>query len=98
MVCSAVYSISFPKILNQVSNYLFSESQNKRGLAFYTLRDVHPGEELCIAYSDETVSLNERIESLQKDWFFVCQCTKCSREIEASSWFNASSKNNGPRG
>ncbi|KAF8815567.1 SET domain-containing protein [Phlegmacium glaucopus] len=68
------------------------KDRDKRGLAFYTLRDVHPGEELCIAYIDETVSLNERIESLQKDWFFACRCTKCSREMEASSGFNASSR------
>ena len=57
--------------------------RDKRGITFCTLRDVHPGEELCIAYIDETASLNERIESLQKDWFFTCRCTKCSREMEA---------------
>ena len=59
------------------------KSRDKRGIAFYTLRDVHPGEELCIAYIDETASLNERIESLQKDWFFTCRCTKCLREMES---------------
>ena len=63
---------------------------DKRGIAFYTLRDVHPGEELCIAYIDETVSVNERLESLQRDWFFTCRCTKCLREMEASTAFNAS--------
>jgi hypothetical protein len=58
------------------------KSRDKRGIAFYTIRDVYPGEELCIAYIDETASLNERIESLQKDWFFTCRCTRCSKETE----------------
>ena len=79
---------SISKIINKLSCFgsdcspNLKKSRDKRGIAFYTLRDVHPGEELCIAYIDETASLNERIESLQKDWFFTCRCTKCSREME----------------
>jgi len=69
-----------------------NKRRDKRGLSFYTLRDVHPGEELCIAYIDETASLTERLESLQKDWFFACRCMKCSQEMEVSGGSNASSK------
>jgi SET domain len=66
--------------------------RDKRGISFYTVRDVHAGEELCIAYVDETASLNERIESLQKDWFFACRCGKCSREMEVATGFDVSSR------
>jgi len=45
-----------------------------RTIEFYTLRDVRPGEELCISYISE---LDEDRNRLFQDWFFQCRCKRC---------------------
>ena len=55
-----------------------------RGIQFYTLRDIQPGEELCISYSD-AVSVKERLKDLERDWFFVCRCARCVHELEVDA-------------
>lgn len=49
-----------------------------RGVQFYTLRDIRPGEELCISYAEDC-SVEERAAQLQ-EWFFVCRCRRCAKE------------------
>ncbi|KDR79233.1 hypothetical protein GALMADRAFT_1229155 [Galerina marginata CBS 339.88] len=59
------------------------KSRDKRGMQFSTLRDVLPGEELCISYIDEeSLSTQERSEHLERDWFFVCRCARCAHELD----------------
>ncbi|KAF8884415.1 hypothetical protein CPB84DRAFT_1685879, partial [Gymnopilus junonius] len=56
--------------------------RDRQGIQFYTLRDVSPGEELCISYIDEdSHHAKERGEQLKKDWFFVCGCARCTAEL-----------------
>lgn len=52
-----------------------------RGMQFFTSRDVLPGEELCISYVDGDGPLKERREQLEAEWFFLCRCTKCVRDM-----------------
>lgn len=48
---------------------------------FYTLRDVHAGEELCISYIEENDEAQKRRKAL-KHWFFECACKKCTVELQ----------------
>jgi SET domain len=43
------------------------------------LRDIQPGDELCISYIDENEDYHVRQDMLA-DYQFVCACTKCVRE------------------
>lgn len=47
---------------------------------YYTLRDVRPGEELCISYVEEKDEVINRREAL-KEWFFKCACKKCEADL-----------------
>ncbi|KAG7664237.1 SET6 [[Candida] subhashii] len=52
-------------------------------LSFRTLRDILPGEELCINYGNY---LDESVETRRKElseWFFDCACNKCEADLEA---------------
>jgi len=51
------------------------------GFGFRTIRDVKEGEELCIAYIDENLPLNERQKQLKYGWLFDCQCVKCLEDL-----------------
>lgn len=56
--------------------------RHKRGINFYTTRDVNTDEELCISYVDVCpgASMIDRKTELENDWFFVCQCARCVRD------------------
>ncbi|PPQ81308.1 hypothetical protein CVT26_015195 [Gymnopilus dilepis] len=61
------------------------KTREGRGIRFYTLRDVSPGEELCISYIDEeSLSVKERRDHLERDWFFVCNCVRCLTESKTN--------------
>ncbi|KAF9025277.1 SET domain-containing protein [Hymenopellis radicata] len=51
-----------------------------RCMAFYTARDIHSGEELCISYIDIKDTVAQRQEELMKEWYFRCICRKCNDE------------------
>lgn len=53
-----------------------------RTMIFVTAREVQAGEELCISYGHTERGLDERRQVLQDWWGFVCNCTRCIREIE----------------
>ncbi|KAF8960707.1 hypothetical protein BDZ97DRAFT_1290131 [Flammula alnicola] len=57
--------------------------RNGRGIQFYALRDIHPGEELCISYA-EAISVEDRMVQLEKDWFFICRCARCAQELKTA--------------
>eukprot|EP00796_Vickermania_ingenoplastis_P002125 gene2125-1301_t len=43
-----------------------------------TIRDIEPGEELCIAYIPQLYwPTNLRQEALQESYFFTCRCQRC---------------------
>ncbi|KAF8154552.1 hypothetical protein B0H34DRAFT_676312 [Crassisporium funariophilum] len=75
----------FGSYFNHDCNPNIMKRRVKRGIEFYTIRDINPGEELCIAYVDEIAPAHERNEQLHRDFFFICQCAKCSREQQAVS-------------
>ena len=43
------------------------------------LRDIDPGEEICITYCDETLGRIDRAKELES-YMFVCRCVKCTEE------------------
>ncbi|PWV08307.1 hypothetical protein C3747_91g55 [Trypanosoma cruzi] len=62
---------------------VYSESGDET-LSVVALRDIEPGEELCISYIDESLSYPERQQELYEHYLFFCQCPKCERE--AAAW------------
>ncbi|KAF8655003.1 hypothetical protein AX16_003307 [Volvariella volvacea WC 439] len=52
-----------------------------RSFEFVTLRDVEPGEELCINYIDLKDHVTERRSQLEKHWYFSCNCKRCEKEL-----------------
>jgi hypothetical protein len=55
-------------------------------MVFYALRDIQPGDELCIAYRglqfNKTVSdALPRRQHLKNDFFFDCDCERCEVEM-----------------
>lgn len=57
---------------------------NGRFTEFYTLHDVHAGEELCISYIKENDEAQKRRKALKR-WFFECACKKCTVELQVWS-------------
>lgn len=41
------------------------------------LKDIPPGQELCVSYIDESLPFEERTTSL-RHYGFVCDCEKCA--------------------
>ena len=52
---------------------------------FYTIRDVMPGEEMCIAYIDVNDPVLQRRAELKGEWYFDCACSRCQRELEITA-------------
>ena len=50
-----------------------------------TLRNVAKGEELCHAYIDVAATRTARLEILQMDYNFVCDCIRCCSSSSSSS-------------
>lgn len=53
-------------------------------LQVVTLRDINPGDEICISYLDECQlnrSRHFRQKYLQENYLFLCECEKCLEEI-----------------
>lgn len=54
----------------------------KNELKFVTLREIAPGEELCINYGNfQNENVKERKKQLS-EWFFDCGCTKCEADSQ----------------
>ncbi|GEQ67247.1 hypothetical protein JCM33374_g911 [Metschnikowia sp. JCM 33374] len=52
------------------------------GYEFTTLKEIYPGEELCISYGlNGGEKVAERQEFL-REWFFSCGCKKCDFELQ----------------
>lgn len=54
-------------------------------LQVVALRDINPGEEVCISYLDECElnrSRHSRQKYLQENYLFLCECEKCQEEID----------------
>ncbi|KAF8915674.1 hypothetical protein CPB85DRAFT_1432697 [Mucidula mucida] len=56
------------------------KERHGRCMAFYTAREIHSGEELCISYIDIKDTVAQRQEELMKEWYFRCVCGKCNEE------------------
>ncbi|KAI5953012.1 SET6 [Candida margitis] len=55
----------------------------RNDMRFETLRDIAPGEELCINYGNfQNENVDKRQLELQ-EWFFNCGCTKCQMELDS---------------
>ena len=50
---------------------------------FYAIRDIMPGEEICIAYIDVDDPVLQRRTELKMEWYFDCACARCRRELES---------------
>ncbi|ESL06822.1 hypothetical protein TRSC58_05497 [Trypanosoma rangeli SC58] len=61
-------------------------------LSVVALRDIDPGEELCISYIDETLSYSERQQELYEHYLFTCRCPRCDRESVARELMEPSGK------
>lgn len=63
---------------------------NRGRMVFTASRDIHPGEECCIAYFDlpQFRDLAERRDHLRRSFRFVCRCEKCLAEepAEGEEW------------
>ncbi|KAF8622301.1 hypothetical protein AX15_007112 [Amanita polypyramis BW_CC] len=53
-----------------------------RAMNFYAIRDVMPGEELCISYIHEADPVPQRRAELKEEWYFDCTCGRCQREFK----------------
>lgn len=51
---------------------------------FYAMRDIMPGEEMCIAYIDVDDHVLQRRTELKTEWYFDCACVRCQRELEST--------------
>ncbi len=52
-------------------------------VVFRALRDIVPGEELCIGYGKLLASRDERREELKRKFNFDCRCEACALEGQA---------------
>ena len=52
-------------------------------VVFRALRDISPGEELCIGYGKLLATRGERREELRRKFNFECQCEACAQEGQA---------------
>lgn len=57
---------------------LYQSFDHKRRIRFKTLRDVFPGEELCVSYIDLGRPTWWRRSELLRGYGFVCDCERCS--------------------
>ncbi|KAI9004724.1 hypothetical protein BC832DRAFT_521224, partial [Gaertneriomyces semiglobifer] len=54
--------------------------QNARVMTVRTIRPVEEGEPLTISYIDSNMPLQARRTRLQADYYFLCQCQRCTFE------------------
>ncbi|XP_066595985.1 histone-lysine N-trimethyltransferase SMYD5 isoform X2 [Prorops nasuta] len=69
-------SINHSCVPNAVVEFPFSNST----LVIKAIRDIQPGEEICISYLDECAlerSRHSRQKALSSLYLFVCRCNKC---------------------
>ncbi|XP_064406459.1 histone-lysine N-methyltransferase SMYD3-like [Halichondria panicea] len=57
---------------------------NGRQILFKAVRDINPGEQLFISYTDTVQLLSERQTDLQKGYNFTCACERCLEDISKS--------------
>lgn len=58
---------------------------NNSRLSLVALKDIEPGEEICISYLDECsleCSRYSRQKILTENYLFICQCTKCLEQAD----------------
>ena len=55
-----------------------------------SIRNIEPGEELCISYTELMRPQSVRQEVLKKQYYFDCTCSRCLNEIEQGSEMNGS--------
>ncbi|KAI9346832.1 hypothetical protein DFJ73DRAFT_837691 [Zopfochytrium polystomum] len=46
-----------------------------------TIRSVKEGEELTISYMDTNLPVQARRSQLSQDYYFLCRCVRCEREL-----------------
>lgn len=66
---------------NAVVEFPYSNST----LVLKAIRNIEPEEEVCIAYLDECLlerSRHSRQKALSSQYLFICQCARCSMEID----------------
>nr|AEE61677.1 unknown [Dendroctonus ponderosae] len=58
---------------------------NNYRLSLIALKDIQPGEEICISYlgdCDNERSRHSRRKTLMENYLFACECSKCLAEID----------------
>ena len=53
-----------------------------RAMNFYAIKDIMPGEELCISYIHEADPVLQRRAELKAEWYFDCACIRCQGELK----------------
>ena len=78
----ALYSA--PSLLNHSCRPNTLPLFNGRDLLIKAVRDIDPGEQLFITYTETLQLLSERQTELQKGYNFTCACERCLEDINQS--------------
>ncbi len=78
----ALYSA--PSLLNHSCRPNTLTLFNGLQLFLKAVRDIGPGEQLFITYTDTMQLLSERQHDLQKGYNFTCACERCLEDISKS--------------
>ena len=78
----ALYSA--PSLLNHSCRPNTFTWFNGRQLFLIAVRDIDPGEQLFITYTDIMQLLSECQTELQKEYNFTCACERCLEDINQS--------------
>lgn len=58
-----------------------------REMVFTTTRDILPDEQLYISYGMlDNLGWEERVQQLNNQWHFICDCQRCRTEREGGEW------------
>ena len=57
-------------------------SEPTKGMVIRAVRDIEPGEEISISYTDIYDLRDERLRTMYQHYDFVCSCVRCEGAAE----------------
>ncbi|KAF8628307.1 hypothetical protein AX17_006010 [Amanita inopinata Kibby_2008] len=67
---------------NHDCNPNVKKQRSNRAMAFFAMRDIEAGEELCTTYIDVNDPVLQRRKELKEEWYFDCACARCQKELK----------------
>lgn len=78
----AVYS-TISRLNNSCTpNAFLSWDFSRKTMNLFAVRDIDPGEEICVSYVNTLLERNMRHDFMQEIWEFSCRCEACELEGE----------------